>query len=86
MEEYYFGVPLTNSKTLCIGPITREEANANDPQVCDGLGFYLYVVAEGSHTDGIEVLAKLVSEEAASRLSNLLRAASPATFALPIPR
>ena len=51
MEEYYFGAPLSNSKTLCIGPITREEANASDVQMCDGLGFYLYVVAEGNSSE-----------------------------------
>ncbi len=86
MEEYYFGAPLSNSKTLCIGPITREEANASDVQMCDGLGFYLYVVAEGNRANGVEVLAKLVSEEAARRLSKLLRGTSLATFAPPIPR
>lgn len=75
MQEYYFGVPVSNAKTLCVGPITREEANSVDVSFCDGLGYYLYVADAGDDPASVEVLAKLASEDAAFRLSALLKSA-----------
>ena len=81
MQEYYFGVPISNAKTLCVGPITREEANSVDVSFCDGLGYYLYVADSGEQPATIEVLARLTSEDAAFRLSALLKSAGVARAA-----
>lgn len=75
MEEYYFDVPVSNSKVLCIGSITREEAEAAASSICDGYGYYLFVANADSPRSPIEVLAKLVSEEAARNLCDSLRGA-----------
>ena len=72
MEEYYFGVPLSNSRSLCVGPITRNEAAAADSGFCDGLGYYLFV-ADAENPQGTEVLARFASEEAAFRMAETLR-------------
>jgi hypothetical protein len=59
---------------LCIGPITKQEAALinGDAEFCDGYGFYLYVADASKPNDGIEVLAKITSPEAARNLSSLL--------------
>lgn len=75
MEEYYFQVPVTNSKVLCVGPITRDEAEAagSDADFVDGFGYYLFIADSEQPRSPIEVLAKLASDDAVANLGNLLR-------------
>lgn len=75
MEEYYFGAPLSKSRSVCVGPITRDEAAATGAEFCDGLGYYLYV-ADAENPQGTEVLARFASEEAALRMSAVLKGLS----------
>lgn len=76
MEEYYFDAPLSNSRSLCVGPVTRNEAAATDVPFCDSLGYYLYV-SDSKNPDATEVLARFVSEEAAQRMSAMLKCLNP---------
>lgn len=75
MEEYYFEAPVSNTKVLCVGPITKSEAEiaSEDSPFCDGLGYYLFLAHADDPKKDIEVLAKLVSEEAAARLGAVLK-------------
>jgi hypothetical protein len=72
MEEYYFDAPLSKSRSICVGPITKNEAAAADAEFCDGLGYYLYV-ADAANPDGTEVLARFASEDAARHMSEMLK-------------
>jgi hypothetical protein len=72
MEEYHFDAPFSNSRSLCIGAVTRSEAAAADAAFCDGLGYYLYV-ADTANPAATEVLARFASEEAALRMSAILK-------------
>ena len=76
MEEYHFEIPISNHRLLCVGPITRGEAEAanEEAEFCDGFGHYLFIADEQEPRGDVEIVAKLVSEEAAVRLSGLLRA------------
>ena len=76
MEDYHFEIPISNHRLLCLGPITRAEAEAvgDEAGFCDGFGHYLFVADEQEPRGDVEIVAKLVSEEAAVRLSELLRA------------
>lgn len=71
-EEYYFNVQVTNSRVLCLGPITKHEAVGADATFCDGFGHYLFLANAANPAEDIEVLARVVSEEAADRLSRVL--------------
>jgi hypothetical protein len=71
MEEYYFDASLSNSRAVCVGPITRDEAATTGAEFCDGLGYYLYVT-DAENPQGVEVLARFASEEAALRMSAVL--------------
>jgi hypothetical protein len=68
MEEYYCDIPLTNAKVLCIGSITSREAATLEPDFCDGTGTYLYLADASDLRGEVEVIARVVSEEAAERL------------------
>ncbi len=72
MEEYYFDARLSNSRSLCVGAITRQEAAAAGAAFCDGLGYYLYV-ADAEDPQSTEVLARFTTEEAAIRMSAMLK-------------
>lgn len=74
MEEYYSEVPVSNTKSLCVGPITAREAEqlGDDAPFCDGFGLYLYVADITKPENDVQVLAKLTSEDAAQNLSKLL--------------
>jgi len=72
MSDYYFNMPLGNRRSLCISPLTSEELSDGVGPRGNGLGYYLYERDEAD--DGLNVLAKIVSEDAAVRLYEALRA------------
>jgi hypothetical protein len=75
MDEFFFSVPLDSKKSLCIGSITRREAeNLADSMLGDGTGLYLFVAAAAAEHEDIKILAKLGSSELASALANMIRA------------
>ena len=75
MKEFYLEVAISNSKVLCIGPITHAEAHmcADENHFCDGYGHYLFVANAGDAKSDIQVLAKLASEDSAEMLSNIFK-------------
>ncbi len=82
MEEYYseHAIASSTSKVLCIGALTRSEAEqvGDDAAFCDGFGYYLFMADREKPSEEIEVIAKLTSAAAAEQLSRLLSAAQPA--------
>lgn len=68
MEDYFFEVPLSNARTLCLGPLTKREADSTDADFCDGFGTYLFLANADAPGEDIDVIAKIVSVEAAERL------------------
>jgi hypothetical protein len=48
MDEYFAAMPITNATMLCIGGITRREAEMeqNDDIPIDGKGYYLFLADE----------------------------------------
>ena len=68
MEDYFFELPLSNARTLCLGPVTKREADSTDANFCDGFGTYLFLANADAPGEDVEVIAKVVSVEAAQRL------------------
>lgn len=68
MEDYFFELPLSNARTLCLGPVTRREADSTDTNFCDGFGTYLFLANADAPGEDVEVIAKVVSVEAAQHL------------------
>ncbi|QQQ17416.1 hypothetical protein JIP62_08595 [Brevundimonas vitis] len=74
MSDYYFSMALGNRRSLCISPLTNEELASGEGRPGNGLGYFLYERDEAD--DGLNVLAKIVSEDAAVRLYQAIREAS----------
>ena len=68
MEDYFFEVPLSNARTLCLGPLTKREADSTDAAFCDGFGTYLFLANADAPGEDVDVIAKIVSVEAAEKL------------------
>jgi hypothetical protein len=72
MKEYHFDVPISNARSLCVGPITRTEAAVTESSFCDGIGYYLFVT-DVDNPHATEVLARFASEEAARSMTETLK-------------
>lgn len=73
MYDYHCEIPLSNSRVLCIGPITRKEAEGVDCPFCDGQGTYLFLANADDVTQEIDIIARIVSDDAIERLAAALR-------------
>lgn len=74
MSDYYFSMPVTNRRVLCISPLTNEEIGAGSEggrAGGNGLGYYLY--ERDDSDEGVTVLARIVSPDAARQLYQALR-------------
>ena len=74
MDEYFAATNLTNATVLCVGGITRKEAEAarNDGLDIDGEGYYLFLADEATPEEPIELLGKLFSPAHAAKLARML--------------
>ena len=73
MDEYFAAMPITNATMLCIGGITRREAEAeqNEGVSVDGNGYYLFLADETEPKRPIQILAKFLTVIEAGRLARL---------------
>jgi len=75
MEEFFAEAVISDKRSLCIGPITREEAsNIEGGSPSLGIGLYLLSIDRTDPSAPPEVLAQLTSDEAAKKLAAILRA------------
>lgn len=73
MPEYYLSKPIANCTSLCISPLTDEQIEASLPLTkANQYAYYLYERDHAQRSAEISILARLVSEEAAVRLGQLL--------------
>jgi hypothetical protein len=74
MSEYFAAAPLGNSSVLCVGGITRSEAEAarGDGVAAGGEGYFLFLADETAPRQPIRVLARFFSPLEAEQLCRLL--------------
>jgi hypothetical protein len=81
MDDFYCRIPLSEDLDLCLGPLTRREADSASASFCDGTGTYLFLRHGEPPNREIDVIARIVSVDAAARLRDALiagtRAAEP---------
>lgn len=74
MSDYYFSMAIGNQRSLCISPLTNDELASGEGRAGNGLGYFLY--ERDGADDGLNVLAKIVSEDAAVKLYEALSSLS----------
>jgi hypothetical protein len=72
MADYYFSAQIGSDTTLCIAPITDRRIELSGQKIEDSSGYFLYQTKGGAEPGEVEILARLVSEEAALRLRQML--------------
>jgi hypothetical protein len=74
MDEYFAGTNLTNSTVLCVGGITRREAESarSDGLDVDGNGYYIFLADESTPQEPVQLLGKVFSPFHAEKLARLL--------------
>jgi hypothetical protein len=76
MDEYFAAMPVNNATVLCVGGVTRTEAEqARDAGInIDGHGYYLFLANASEPRQPIQLFAKFFSELEAGRMARLLSA------------
>jgi hypothetical protein len=72
MSDYYLSRDLENGERMFIAPIDAEMAAANNIELAESVGYYLYKRQPNRHRSDVEILAKLPSEEAVFKLGKIL--------------
>lgn len=74
MDDYFAAMPMTNATMLCVGGITRAEAERakDDGIAIDGTGYYLFLANEAEPKQPIQVLAKFISEMEAGQFARMI--------------
>jgi hypothetical protein len=72
MAEFYFSTNLDNETVLCIAPLTNRRAAMSGQEIADQSGYFLYETCKSQDPNEVRVIAQLLSEESALKLSRLL--------------
>jgi hypothetical protein len=65
---------IDQNRSLCISPLSRKMVQESDAGHLGDKGFFVYELDERPLMGGVQILAKVVSLEAALRLIDILRA------------
>jgi hypothetical protein len=73
MEGEFASLQLDNAMVLCVGGITRAEAESAQAEgmAVDGRGYYLFLADESAPREPVQVLARFLSAFEAEQLSRL---------------
>ena len=84
MDAEFASLPLNNTTVLCVGGVTKAEAQGahGDGAQIDGRGYYLFLADESDPDQPIQVLAKFLSAVEADQLSRLFARRGAAFAAL----
>ena len=74
MDGHFAATKLTNTTLLCVGGITRKEAEAarSDGLDISGQGYYLFLANEEAPDEPVRLLGQIFSADHADRLSRML--------------
>lgn len=73
MDDLYFSAPLDEERTLCLSSITeRRRAMASQP-LDDTSGYFLYELTGSGESARVEIIARIISEDAVHRLRDMLK-------------
>lgn len=71
MDYYYFSVDLDNGRTLCLSQLTNRRLVMSGQDIPDASGYFLYELHGKDESAPVEIIAQVMSEEAAFRLRDM---------------
>ena len=71
MAEFYFTVNLDNERTLCLAPLTDRKIAMAGIELNDPSGYFLFEKRGSGDLASIEVIAQVLTEDAALRLRDM---------------
>ena len=73
MDQFYYTVTIDSNRTLCLSPLTDRLISLSGQEIGDTSGYFLYErCARGDIVD-VEVIAHVLSDEAALRLRQVFK-------------
>jgi hypothetical protein len=72
MEAFYFSVALDSERTLCLAPLTDRRMAMSGQEIADPSGYFLFEKRGSGEAADIEIIAQVLSEDAALRLRDVL--------------
>lgn len=73
MAQFYFSVNLDNDRTLCLAPLTDRKIALSGEEITDPSGYFLFETRGSDELGGIEIIARVMTEEAALRLREMFK-------------
>ena len=68
MDQFYYTVNIDNDRTLCLSQMTDRLISLCDQDIGDASGYFLYERRTRGEIVNVEVIARVLSDEAAMRL------------------
>ncbi|MFY7761196.1 hypothetical protein [Aquidulcibacter sp.] len=68
MDQLYLSVELGENRTLCLAPLSDRKLAMSGQEIDDPSGYFLYEKVGDGDFATIEILARIVSDVAVSRL------------------
>jgi hypothetical protein len=75
MADFYFSVNLDNNRTLCLAPLTDRRIAMSGMQIDNPSGYFLFEQSGADELAEIEIIAHVLSDEAAMRLRDMFNMA-----------
>ncbi len=70
MDEYYFSADLVDNRRLRLAPLTDRHIAMCGDEIEDPSGYYLFEIHGTGSTERVEVLARVMNEDAVFWLQN----------------
>ena len=68
MGDLYFSVNLDDERTLCLAPLTDRRLSMSAQEIDDTSGYFLYEQRGSGEFATIEIIAKIISDDAVMRI------------------
>lgn len=75
MDAFYFSVDLDSERTLCLAPLTDRRITMSGQLIPDPSGYFLFEKRGTGEGADIEIIAHVLSDDAALRLRGLFNMA-----------
>ena len=73
MAEFYFSVNLDDTRTLCLAPLTDRRIAMSGQEIENAAGYFLFEQSGSGEFANVEIIAHVVSDEAAYKLRDMFR-------------